>query len=61
MNNVSEAQAIRKDRDPLASAPTVTTRGGNVELGYQRILINDWLERSGLLHVEAPQREAGHR
>lgn len=48
----------QSNRDHLANAKGNPAEKGNLELGYQRILVSDWLEKAGMLHEVPLQSKA---
>lgn len=48
----------QRGHEHLANTKDAPSKGNNLELGYQRILVTDWLEKAGMLHIDTPQSKA---
>lgn len=58
------ARKTVSDQNHQAPTPATTqpeSRTGNVELAFQREVVDSWLARAGMLHADAPLSVASSR
>lgn len=48
-------------QDPTPAPTKSESRTGNVELAFQREVVDSWLARAGMLHADAPLSIANRR